>query len=214
MTHGDLDPKSCEKLIRHVKGVLSAHVCVDAQGFGVVLIISQSDRNPNLIIKDAESVLRNSVGDISQWKITVSQADNATARFCQDSRVRLVGLGVTMDGVMTQTRVTVQYRGETSTGVVKGVACRREGLNLAAEATIKAIEQWSYRGCRLGVGGVETVCFGSSDIIVVGLSCSKANCLWSGSCYVKTSQREAAVRATLNAVNRQFVRICEKHQEL
>ncbi|HLQ63705.1 MAG TPA: hypothetical protein VK201_03230, partial [bacterium] len=88
-------------------------------------------------------------------------------------------------------------------GIATGPNATRNRLDLVAEATLRAIEQYLRAQGLFVLDGVTTQTVGTREVAVVVVSLAgRDEETLSGSSLVREDPREAVVRAVLNATNR------------
>lgn len=128
-----------------------------------------------------------------------------------DTRSRPVFAGLTVNRSDLDNSVTVQLRvaGRTITGTAEGMATRRATLRTAAAAALLALRQVVPHDFRLQLDWlevVEGVGPDRPDMVHAAVTClsGEGEETFLGSAMVRDDLREAAVRATLDALNRRL----------
>jgi hypothetical protein len=198
--------------VRRVRGVVEARVVRDEHGAGEVCVISVPTRSQSLVIRDVETALMNCVDDISCWTVNVVQIDENLLSYIRTPRARLLGVGSSVDGLIEESHVKLEYCGKVSEGRAHTVATRESLWRSMAEAVVKALSGYlPAPGITFRVEDIKRVRLGRTEVVIVCLLCSCPGEGWilSGSCPVGCDLREAVAKATLDAANRQFIRLTQ-----
>lgn len=117
----------------------------------------------------------------------------------QRLRMRVAGLEV-------QCAVTLSMAGREVTGVAVGTANASGTLRAVSGATLRAIEQLTAAAVRFEIEHLELTSIGSDSTVLVSLTLLSAagSSRLTGAAAVRQDVRQAAVRATLDAVNRRL----------
>jgi len=196
---------SLTDIVNHVQGVISARVITDESGDPTeIAILTQAGRSPRQVIKDVESALIASLGKGSQQrKITVAQVEDETDRL-YPARLQILGLSLITEAPMVQARVRLGYNGQSWEGESSGSAAGSDRLRLVARATLAALEDYFRGHLSFTLHDLVRVPLGSLNALlaVVCLGGPGGEEFLTGSSLVRDDEANAAVRATLDAVNR------------
>lgn len=194
-----------EKLINAVEGVISCKVVTDEQG-GVaeVHILSGSQRNPKQIARDVETSCLVQLGlELDHKKISIAQVHE---ELVAPASKRLLLRSINFSLSENQVNVTVELtHGErVEVGRASGVKTQSNQQRLLAKATLQAMASFLDERQLFALEQVAVQHFAQREVVLVAvtmLAPDKEELLL-GSAFVRGDQREAIVRATLDAVNR------------
>ena len=212
MSLGSSSPGALRDLVRRVKGVMAARVIGDEHGAGEVSVISAPSRSQSLVIRDVQTALMTCVDDMTRWTVSVVQMDENLLSYIGCPRVRLLGLASSLNGLTEESQVRLEYCGEVSEGRAETVATRDSPWRSVAEAVVQALAGYlPASGMSFRVEDIKRVRLGGAEVVIVCLMCSCLHEGWilSGSCPVGCELREAVAEATLDAANRQFIRLTQ-----
>lgn len=113
-------------------------------------------------------------------------------------------LQLRVDGLEVRCSVTLRGAGREVTGEAAGAANSTGTLRAAAGATLRAVERLATVPVRLEIEHLELVSTGSDATVLVSLTMltPAGSSRLTGAAWVRQDVRQAAVRATLDAVNR------------
>ena len=195
-----------EEIVRRLRGVVSVRVEPDQSGgLALIHVLGQADRSPKLIAMDVASALAAELGvqvDPRQIRVAAMRSAEAQAPPPQ-SRLKYVGLSVASLRNTTEVKVHLEDRGLLYEGVASGPNIGRTRLDLVAEAALRAVEVFLRVAGLLILDAVSVPKAGEREVAVVVITLAgQEGEVLSGSSVVREDQREAVVRAVLNAVNR------------
>lgn len=205
-----------ESLIGQLPGVISCRVRVNDWGaIEEIHVLAALERSPKQLVRDIESSLAARWGiDIDHRKISIAQITGEP----EPLPVRLILDHVQVHTEVGKSSVEVRVRlvltGDRETsfeGHASGPYSRQHLLNLAAEATVRALNSTLRTGYLLALDGA-TVIPGAAGrqvaVVQVSLLTPRGDEeVLSGACVVAYDQAEAVVRATLDATNRRMGRV-------
>lgn len=115
-------------------------------------------------------------------------------------------LRMRVSGLEVQCAVTLSVAGREVTGVAVGTANSSGTLRAVSGATLRAVEQLAAGVVRLEIEQLELTSVGSDSTLLVSLTMMSAtgSSRLTGAAAVRQDVRQAAVRATLDAVNRRL----------
>lgn len=200
--------RDCENLIRQVRGVISSQIVKDKDGeISEIHVLADASRSPKQVVRDIESAVLVQLNvELDHKKISVAQLQGGDEGFNRVLRPRLEGVELTTRGSKAEARVTVDFGNESYTGVAKGANVMRNRLRLAATATLEAVESYLGGTVRFMLEDVQKVVFSGRDVILVGISLltPMGEEIFVGSAVVMGDERETAVKAVLDAINRRL----------
>ncbi len=119
---------------------------------------------------------------------------------------KLAKVEIVSEAEGAQVIVHLKMAGREVSGWERGTPTSRNWLVLAASATMKALSQYVIPGVSFHLQDVTIARIKSLRVALVSIvaSVSGQDQLLTGSCPVSLDDREAAVKATLDALNRRF----------
>ena len=198
-----------EEIIRQIRDVISARIVTDSTGeIAEIHVLAGAGRSPKQVVRDIESVF------IAQFGITVDHKKISVAQMQDDDgpsavtemRPKVVSVTVLSTGRTTETKVQLEIGGAAYEGVVAGPNTASNKLRLISQATISAIENYLKGTCNLVPEDITTLTLGKRQAIAasVSLVTNVGEERLIGAAFVGHDEREAAVKATLAAVNRRM----------
>lgn len=201
-------PRDWEDTLEKIRGVLSVRVMVKDNQVTTVQVLARAGRHPKQLTRDVVSVLLARHGlDLDPKLVNVAQVESSEDLIDGPGRVRLAALDYRFRGNWVEIDVSLEYGGRLLSGSAQGSAVASYPLRLVAQATLGALAA--------GLPGMD-VLFTVEDVsssrlagwavmvVGVGVVGPDGDELLTGSCLVRGDEREAVVRATLDAVNRRF----------
>ena len=202
--------KEYEDTLKRIKDVMTARVVLDDAGeIQEIHVLAGPGRPVKYIARDIESSLIAAFGaPIDRRKISIAQLGGADIGH-QENRVRLEKVEIISGPDFGQINVYLKMGGTLVTGTSKGVPTPKGWLYLAAEATISAITQFLSPDIAFHVEDVAVNVSRPSNIALVSVMmfASGQQQLLTGSCPISHDDREAVVKATLDALNRKFAQL-------
>ncbi len=204
--------KDCEEVLKRVKDVITARMVLAGDGnISEVHVLASSDRAVKYIVRDVESSLIAAFGiPVDRRKISVAQIGSGCS-VRSPARVQLQRVEMTSEPSLARVSVHLRMMKRDAVGSECGQPTKRGWLQIAARATSKALESYLPNEVTLDIQDV-TIAPGRSSVAVVtvALDAFGQRQILSGSCLVAYDEREAVVRATLDAVNRRFAQIIDR----
>ncbi len=201
-----------EEVLKRVKDVITARIVAAGDG-GIteIHVLASSGRAVKYIIRDIESSLLAAFGvPVDRRKISVAQI-GAGESANNTNRVQVKKVEIVSQSDLAEVNVYLQVGSNKVKGTKVGQPTQRGWLQLSARATIKALEQFLSSDVSFDL---QDVCVMSSKVTKVALVTMVLTAfgrqqILTGSCPVNYDEREAVVRATLDAVNRRLAQILE-----
>ncbi len=195
-----------EEAIRRIRGVLGCRVVTGPAGLEEIHVVASSSRSAKQVVRDIESVSATRFGlSIDHRKVSVALVDEPVPRQPPKGRAKL--RRVRLEVEPPRVRVTVELEGadgSTYQGSAEGAGPASEAPLAAARATLQAME--AYLGERVQLRLRELVPFhlGNSEGFMAGVTWSGARGEEEllGTALIRLDRVDAAVRATLDALNR------------
>lgn len=177
------------------------------EGIDEVHIVSDGTRPPKQLVRDIESALLVQLGiNLDHKKISVVQfAEKETVPSSLPARLRLNSVRLATEGRTAEAVVSIAAGANCLSGTASGPNTTKNRLRLVALATLDAIE--AYRGAekfclediqKAGVAGREAL------MVAVSLVTEKGEEGLIGAAFLSGDDREAAAKATLDAINRRL----------
>lgn len=201
--------KEYEDILKKVKDVITARTVLGTDGsIEEIHVLAGPGRSVKYIARDVESSLIAAFGNpIDRRKISVAQLDGDPGR--QERRVQLRKIEIISEADSAEVDVYLKMGNNEVMGTAEGVPTAKNWLRLAAEAAINAIGQYLSPEVSFNIEDASVSTSRSSRIALVSvvLIADGKEQLLTGSCPVTHDEREAVVKATLDAVNRRLSQI-------
>ncbi len=196
------------RLITQLQDVVAAKVCFNEAGaLETIHVLAGAERSPKQVLRDIESALMARFGvEVDRQQITLAQVGNEVDDLLERSRLSLEEISCTVQGSQARCRVRLRYGGQTCEGTVHGAASTEGWLRLVAEATLRALESYFEAHWLFSIEEVVTVPLGCREAVVVSIVYlgHQGEEYFVGSSLLRHDEKEAAARATLDAINRRF----------
>lgn len=202
-----LTPRDYEEVLKRINGVMAARVILDVQGeIQEVHVLSGPGRAPKYIVRDVESSLIAAFGKpVDRRKISVAQIGlDESPR--QEKRVQLQKVEIISELGVARVNVYLKLGNASVTGTMTGSPTSAGWLRCSAEATCAALSQLLPANISLNVEDASIQTTRSSRVALVSVVMTERGHeqVLTGSCPVSYDDREAVVKATLDAVNRKL----------
>jgi hypothetical protein len=203
------DIAAYENILRQIRGVLAAQVVVAPSGeVDEVHVLAGPGRGAKQIVRDVESALAAQFGvNVDHKRVSVAHL-RGPGEGSGEGRLRLQGVQLTIEGVRALCRVELEWDGQSIVGEAEGPASTTNRRHLPAAATFAALEQRFRVGHALALEDVVLCQIGGRTVALVSASVlgREGEQILVGCCLVRGDEREAIVRAALDAVNRRLAR--------
>ncbi|ODA41133.1 hypothetical protein [Desulfosporosinus sp. BG] len=200
-----------EQAIKQIKSVIAARVNVNSQGeIEEVHILAGSGRAPKQIVRDVESILVARFNlQIDHKKISVAQVDDeeeGSSALVESTRPKLVGVTLRTVNGMAEIKVELLTGDKLIEGLAQGPSSSHNKLRLFVEATLKALAPLTLDDFIFATEDVGITQLAKQQIALVSITliASAGEQSLVGCALVKNDDREAVVKATLDAVNRKL----------
>ncbi|MHB1651859.1 MAG: hypothetical protein ACYCVD_05185 [Desulfitobacteriaceae bacterium] len=200
-----------EQALKQIKAVTAARVKKNAEGeIEEIHILAGGDRNPKQIVRDVESVFAAQFGlEVDHKKISVAQLgeeEEESPSLSGWTRPKLVGVTLRTINASAEVKVELQAGDRTFEGDAQGFASSYNKLRLFVEATAKALNSLALDKCLFAAEDVTIIHLVKHKVALVSITMVSPTGEESltGSALVKNDDREAVVKATLDAVNRKL----------
>lgn len=209
-----------EQALKQIRSVSAARIRMTEQGeIEEIHILATGDRNPKQIVRDVESLLVAQFGlQFDHKKISIAQVDEQVGEQANQQvpehvmspslpawvRPKLVGVTLRTTNGMAEVMVELQVGERVLTGNARGFSSSHNKQRLLVEATVKALNYLEMEKCLLVPEDVAVTELAKHKVaqVAVTLVCPAGEQLLVGCALVKNDDREAVVKATLDAVNR------------
>ena len=198
-----------EDIIRQIKDVISARVVADDMGqISEIHVLAGSGRSPKQVVRDIESAFMAQFGvSVDYKKISVAQMrDEEGPRPGLEVRPKVASVTVLSRGRTTEAQVQLEIGGEVFEGSASGPSTANNKLRLISQATVLALEDFLKGICNIVTEDITLINLARRQAITVCVSLvtNIGEERLIGAAFVNDDEREAAVKATLAAVNRRM----------
>jgi len=200
-----------EQAIKQIKSVIAARIKVNHQGeIEEVHILAGSGRAPKQIARDIESILvAQFVLQIDHKKISVAQVEDdedGTFAIVESTRPKLVGVTLRTVNGMAEVKVELLTGDKIIEGIAQGPSSVHNKLRLFVEATLQALSPLTLDKFLFVTEDVGISQLAKQQIALVSITLitSGGEQSLTGCALVRNDDREAVVKATLDAVNRKL----------
>ncbi len=199
----------CEEIIRQIKDVISARIVTGNSGeISEIHVLAGSSRSPKQVVRDIESAFMAQFGlSVDHKKISVAQMqEEEGTRPATEVRPKVVSVTVLTGGRTTEARVQLEIGGENYEGVAAGPSTANNNLRLVSQATVTSLENYLKGTCNIVLEDVAVLTLAKRQAIAasVSLVTNIGEERLIGAAFLNHDEREAAVKATLAAVNRRM----------
>ncbi|AET70744.1 hypothetical protein Desor_5367 [Desulfosporosinus orientis DSM 765] len=202
--------KDWERAIKQIKSVVAARINVNVQGeIEEVHILAESGRSPKQIVRDIETILAAQFDlQVDHKKISVAQVEDeeGASGIEEVSRLKLVGVTLRTVNGMAEVKVELLKGDKLIEGIAAGPSSSHNKLRLFVEATLKALEPLTLSKFIFVTEDVGIIQLAKKQIALVSITliASAGEQSLTGCAIVRNDDREAVVKATLDAVNRKL----------
>lgn len=198
--------KEYEDTLKRVKDVITARIVQDDLGEILeVHVLAGPGRAVKYIARDVESTIIAASGvPIDRRKISIAQLGGESLR--HEKRLQLEKVQIVSEPDGAQVDVFLKMGTTAVSGSSRGVPTPKSWLYLAASATLAAVGQFLNPEITFNVEDASINASRPSRVALVSIMVFTAGRqqLLTGSCPVSHDDREAIVKATLDALNRKF----------
>lgn len=205
--------KEYEDTLKRIRDVMMARTVLDQSGdIQEIHVLAGPGRAVKYIARDVESSIIAAFGiPIDRRKISIAQLGGGEAGR-QDKRVQLEKVEIISEVDTARVNVRLKMGSTLVTGSATGVPTAKSWLYIAASAAVSAVAQFltpdvSFHVEDVSVNSSRTV---RIALVSVMLFASDRQQILTGSCPVTHDEREAVVKATLDALNRKFAQLMSK----
>jgi len=199
-----------ESTLRQVADIKVARVVTSSDGVIQEIHVLASPIKPSKqLVRDIESTLLAGFGiAVDHKKISIVQLGGEVVSDegdvgTQEFRTKIDSINTNVSGVYSAVTVSLDINGETCVGEASGPASRSGQMRLVALATLSAINKYILNAKCFGLEDVAITQLGSQRVAVscVTLVSSAGEESFSGSALVRQNDKDAIVKATLDAIN-------------
>jgi hypothetical protein len=200
-----------EQALRQIKSVTAVRINVNSQGkIEEIHILAGSGRTPKQIVRDIESTLEAQFGiNVDHKKISVAQVEDdqeGTVSITESTRPKLIGISLRTTSGMAEVKVELLIGKKIVEGIAQSPSSSYSRLRLFVEATIKALAPLTLDRYLFVPDDVVITHLARYQIALVSITMmtSGGEQSLAGCAFIKHDDREAIVKATLDAVNRKI----------
>jgi len=200
-----------EQAVKQIKSVIAARIKVDHQGeIEEVHILAASGRAPKQIVRDVESILVAQFDlQIDHKRISVAQVEDdedGTFAIVESTRPKLVGVTLRTVNGMAEVKVELLTGDKIIEGIAQGPSSAHNKLRLFVEATLQALCPFTLDKFLFVTEDVGITQLAKQQIALVSITLitTAGEQSLTGCALVRNDDREAVVKAALDAVNRKL----------
>lgn len=196
-----------ENLLCRIDDVKAVRIVVDPNhNIEEIHVMANSSKDPKQLSRDIESVLMARYGlPVNHRKISIAQINNRDIKV-NKSRPKLVLVKHEVFGRKAKVSVILEYAGIEYEGVEDGPTSKMGRIRLVASATLRAIEKIISDVYGFALEDITAINLGRDMAVVTSIAVLSSNNdeMLAGCALVRGDEREAIVRAVLDAVNRRL----------
>ncbi|WP_088225701.1 hypothetical protein [Desulfosporosinus sp. FKB] len=201
-----------EQAIMQIKSVIAARINLNNQGeIEEVHVLANSGRPPKQVVRDVESVMAAQFGlEVDHKKISVAQVgddeENNALAVVESTRPKLVGVTLRTVNGMAEVKVELLSGDKLIEGIADGPSSAYNKLRLFVDATLKALASITLKDFLFVTEDVGIMRLAKQEVALVSITliASTGEQSLTGCALVRSDDREAVVKATLDAVNRKL----------
>ncbi|MHB8125609.1 MAG: hypothetical protein ACYDEJ_08210 [Desulfitobacteriaceae bacterium] len=200
-----------EQVLQQIKAVAAVRINENSQGeIEEIHIMAYPGRNPKQIVRDVESILAAQFRIlVDHKKISVAQVEydqEGTLSMMESIRPKLVGVTLRTANGMAEVKVELRIGEKLIEGTAQGPSSSYNNLRLFVEATIRALNLLTLENNIFVTEDVVITQLAKHQIALVSITLitSTGEQSLTGCAFVRNDDREAVVKATLDAVNRRI----------
>ena len=204
-----LDMETLRKYIYQLKGIMHVQVIPDEQGnVTEVHVIADRSRSAKQLARDIQSVaLARFNIRIDHKVISIAQIDaeeDSPAHFY--ARLTPEGFTLSLSADRAQATVTLAHQELSFEGSAQGLPGVRDRNGIIVRATLEAVHQYLGKENIFSLAEVKNIPVADSTAVLVCLAvhAPREQDLLIGTAFVRDDPQMAAIKATLNAINRRL----------
>jgi hypothetical protein len=195
-----------EHFLNNIKSVLSSKVIIDSNNeIREIHVLADNSRHTKQIARDIRTALLSKFNQDVDYKIiSVAQIDRNMS-FNSDFRLLYEGYinETTQDKIKIKTKLT--WDGKEFIGEAEGIKSEKQSLIVAAKSTLDAIRQAINNDCFI-VEDIQYAKITGEKALIIAvnqINNGKEN-ISVGASIIESNQIDAAIKSTLNAINRKL----------
>ena len=196
--------------IQKLAGVINANIISDESGMKEIHVLTDQSRHPKQISRDVQSVYAAKYGSVIDRKmISIAQIEvdlptRSMTRILVDEVKYQIG-----SESQAKVNVTLRHDNEIFKGIATGVHTKRNSKRLVIDATLKGLNELFGSTQDIVLEDFETVKLAGIEVYNVALCAINgvSEEIHVGSAIVRGDDKEALVRATLDALNRRITKL-------
>jgi hypothetical protein len=196
-----------ENAICRIHGIKAARIVANkSQEIEEIHVLATSSKGPKQLTRDIESTLMAVYGiSVNHRKVSIAQIDDEEITF-NKARPRLVSVKHEVLGNRAKVTIVLKHNNIEYEGVDEGPASKIGRIRLVALATLNAVEKMVPDNYTFSLEDITAINLGK-DMTVIALIAIlgiEGYETYAGCALVREDEREAIVRAVLDAVNRRL----------
>jgi hypothetical protein len=201
-----------EQALCQVAEIKAARVVTSSDGvIQEIHVLALPSKSPKQLVRDIESTIMASFGiPVDHKKISIAQLGQEMLPKDEgpkeSTRPRIKSINSQLSGVKSTVTVDLELEGDSYVGEATGAASQTGRLRLVAQATLNAIEQYTHGSYSFAMEDVTIVQLGREKVAVscMALVTPLGEQTFVGSALVRQNDKDAIVKATLDAINRRM----------
>lgn len=203
-----------EQSIKQIRSVIATRIKANSlDEIEEIHVLANSKRNPKQIVRDIESMFAAQFGmEIDHKKVSVVQLEGeeeappSFSKKGEQIRPKLVSVSLRTVNTMAEVKVELSAQDEIMEGISSGTSTTYNKLRLFVDATISALSGFMMDKLIFATEDVMITRLGKHQVAQVAISLITpfGEQTLVGCATVKNDEREAVVKATLDAVNRKM----------
>ncbi|NLP36158.1 MAG: hypothetical protein GX357_00700 [Firmicutes bacterium] len=197
--------EECENLLKQIRDVISVSIVLDEHNqIEEIHVLAEDNRSAKQLVRDIETLLRVEYGiELDHKKISIVQL-NQKQRSIQSRRLKFSAVSYTIQENRLEAIVELAAGQQAYQGRTSGPNSRHNSLRLFAEATIEAVKCFLPEEMTILLEDVAAYPLGRQTVVSVAVTFIQGSSeeYLVGSAVVRQEEKEAVVRATLDATNR------------
>ena len=205
---------SHEQAIKQIRSILGARIKANSLNeIEEIHVLADSQRNPKQIVRDVETLLTTQFGlEIDHKIVSVVQLESGeeapknSLKKAELIRPKLVSVSLRTVNTLAEVKVELSVQDEILEGISTGTSTTYNKLRLFVDATINALSAFLMDKLIFATEDVIINRLGKHQVAQVAISMITpiGEQTLVGCAVVKNDEREAVVKATLDAVNRKL----------
>lgn len=202
-----------EQALCQVAEIKAARVVASPDGIiQEIHVLALPSKSPKQLVRDIESTIMASFGiPVDHKKISIAQLGQEMlpkeeTASKEVTRPRIKSINSQISGVTATVTIDLELEGDSYIGEASGAASQTGRLRLVAQATLNAIEQYTHGSYSFALEDVTIVQLGREKVAVscMALVTPLGEQTFVGSALVRQNDKDAIVKATLDAINRRM----------